>query len=135
MFIVNAAGPACLLSTEEQAESVYQDCSKAFDTVTHSVLVSRFRYYGPDGWAAGWGTMWLDGQSYQVAINGLYVAWKVLTWSTKWLVLRPVLFNIFISCLKEETECVLIRFADDIKLEKTVDMLKSRAVSHKDQDR
>lgn len=77
----------------------------------------------------------MDGQSYQVAINGLYVAWKVLTWSTKRFVLRPVLFNIFISCLKEETECVLIKFADYTILEKTVDIFKSRAVSHSDQDR
>lgn len=31
------------------------DCSKAFDTVTHSVFVSRLGNCGLDGWAARWG--------------------------------------------------------------------------------
>ncbi|KAK4830485.1 hypothetical protein QYF61_011209 [Mycteria americana] len=67
--------------------------------------------------------VWMGGQ-----LDGRKFDWMVFG-------LRPVLFNIFISALKEVTECVPIKFADDTKSGKTLDILKSRAVIHRDQDR
>lgn len=45
------------------------------------------------------------------------------------------LFNIFISDLKEATECMLTKFADDSKLGKPVNKFKSGAVVPRDKDR
>ena len=47
----------------------------------------------------------------------------------------PVLFDIFISDMKEMTECSLLKFAGDTKLRGPVNMLKGRAAIQRDLDR
>jgi len=33
---------------------VYLDFSKAFDTVSHNILIGKLRKYGLDEWSVGW---------------------------------------------------------------------------------
>ena len=58
-----------LVDEGKAADVVYLDFSKAFDTVSHSILLQKLADCGLDRYILGWVRNWLEGQVQRVVVN------------------------------------------------------------------
>ena len=55
---------------------VYLNYSKAFDMVSHNILIGKLRKRGLDEWSARWLEYWLNDRSLRVVISSTESGWR-----------------------------------------------------------
>jgi len=117
-----------LLSIVEQIRSnmdnkifscgVFVDLEKAFDTVKHSILLSKLKHYGICGKANDWLTSYLSDRTQSVSVNGATSDVSSVTCGVpQGSILGPLLFIIYINDMHNAlSNCLVYHFADDTNL-------------------
>lgn len=110
---------------EGEATGIF-DQNKAFDTISHDILVSKLGKYSLNEIGMRGMKKWLEIYTYQVLINGWLSKWKrVLSDILQESVLSLHLFNIFIN-MDDGIGSMFIKFAEDMEQEGTTGSLKIR---------
>lgn len=93
------------------------DFSKAFDVVSHAVLIEKLKLLGVGNPLLDWLSDFLIGRMMSVSVSGINGSLKVVSSGVpQGSVLGPILFLVYINHLPSyiRTKCKL--FADDLKL-------------------
>ena len=97
---------------------VFLDLKKAFDTVDHSILLSKLFEYGIPGVAYEWFRSYLDNRNQQCFVNGSLSNSQILTCGIpQGTILGPLLFILYINDLPNcLSNSVARMYADDTHL-------------------
>ena len=100
------------------------DLSKAFDTLDHTILLHKLRYYGVQGSALSWFKSYLTNRYQYVEIDGTKSSTQMLkTGVPQGSVLGPLLFLIYMNDIpNSSTVLKFILFADDTSLIDTINL-------------
>ena len=73
--------PGCTSWVDEgrAVDVVYLDFSKAFDTVSHDILLGKLGKCGLDEWSVKWIENWLNGRTQRAVVSGAESSWRPVT--------------------------------------------------------
>ena len=94
--------------------AVFVDLSKAFDTISHSKLLTKLPSYGIDGKERTWFEDYLFNRSAQVSYNDvLSEAQQLKSGIPQGSILGPLLFVLFFNDITDIIDTNIVKYADD----------------------
>ena len=96
---------------------LFLDLKKAFDTVSHKILLKKLEYYGVKGVALKLFESYLTNRKQMTVIDGCESVLDIIEWGVpQGSVLGPLLFLIFINDIPHASDLATWLFADDTAL-------------------
>lgn len=111
-FVLESMGKGC------QVDAVYTDYSKAFDKISHSILISKLEEVGIHGDLLRWLASYLRNRTQAVTTKGFTSSFTPISSGVpQGSHLGPLLFNIYINdVIKCFTNSKVLFYADDTKI-------------------
>ncbi|XP_019625504.1 PREDICTED: uncharacterized protein LOC109470861 [Branchiostoma belcheri] len=105
-------------------QTLFADMSKAFDRVSHAILLQRVNDVVPSPRMVAWLQNYLHGRTQRVAANGEFSGWRQLTSGVpQGGVLSPYLFLLFMSSREVvHSDTIDVGYADDVSLSRSVSL-------------
>ena len=109
-----------MVDSGNSVDVAYFDYAKAFDKVSHRLLLLKLSRYGIDGKLLAWLRDYLDGRKQRVVVGNSKSSWlEVLSGTTQGTVLGFLMFLLFINdlpemCSPEDIKLIML-LADDTK--------------------
>ena len=118
-----------ILDEGKSVDVTYFDYAKAFDKVSHRLLLVKLKAYGIDGKLLAWIEAWLVDRRQRVVVGNDKSPWlPVVSGTTQGTVLGFLLFLIFINDLPSECspddQSLIMLLADDTKAYQEIDSEK-----------
>ena len=112
------------IDTKHISLAIFMDLSKAFDTLDHTILLSKLSYYGIGGNELNWFSSYLSDRQQYVEINGISSTLPSLkTGVPQGSILGPLLFLIYMNDIPQaSSHFKFILYADDTTLFSTIQL-------------
>ena len=108
---------SCALDRKEHTVAIFCDLRKAFDTVSHCILLSKLKKLGVRNVELQWFKNYLSNRKQLVHVNGENSSLlDILIGVPQGSILGPLLFLIYINDLPNCSSLLALLFADDTTL-------------------
>lgn len=110
------------IDSHNQADVIYTDFCKAFDKVSHNVLLSKLKSIGFSGSMLHWMESYLKNRKFYVVVNGYESStFNISSGVPQGSHLGPILFNVFINNLPDcFNHSIPFLYADDLKIARVI---------------
>ncbi|CAB3995444.1 Hypothetical predicted protein [Paramuricea clavata] len=127
-----------ILEKRAQVDTVYLDFAKAFDNVSHDLLLVKLHNFGIRGNLLRWFGDYLSGRLQRVTVLGVTSEpLPVLSGVPQGSILGPLLFLIYVNDLPKATsfDTTVTMFADDTKCHRPLRNLQDTKILQQDLDK
>ena len=131
IHLLNHCAESTNHSNPEYTLAIFCDLSKAFDVISHDILLSKLNSYGIRGIANQWFNSYLSNRYQYVEIDGHKSAYSEINCGVpQGSILGPLLYLIYVNDIGFSCNGKILSFADDTTIvvsDSNIDQLYNRA--------